>query len=303
MHLHSYRIKNYRRLRDVHIELDPDISIFVGSNNSGKTSATQAIHAFVRASKERFSLYDFCSICWNEFDELGDLAADAELLHPLPAISLDLWFDVAAADLALVLLLLPSTDWQGTQVGIRIEYAARNDNELLETFRTMRKRVSLRPPLYPQEKTSSMCPGRNLLLTILRMNWLAHLNSDTTFLTGVISTITMCRFLTTRHCQLVMILVELQYSNRSLRWIASAAQRHLADPETGTSFSGGRSEDLSKRLSKFYKRNLDQRQEDHNALRAYLIPKSGSTITLRPCLRRRSINSRTWDIPGLTTPG
>ena len=41
MHLKSYRLRNYRRLRDVHIELAPDISIFVGANNSGKTSATQ----------------------------------------------------------------------------------------------------------------------------------------------------------------------------------------------------------------------------------------------------------------------
>ena len=56
MHLHSYSIRNYRRLRDVHIELASDISIFVGSNNSGKTSATHAVHSFVSASKEKFSL-------------------------------------------------------------------------------------------------------------------------------------------------------------------------------------------------------------------------------------------------------
>ena len=48
MHLHSYRLRNFRRLKDAHIELADDISIFVGSNNSGKTSATQAIHAFVK---------------------------------------------------------------------------------------------------------------------------------------------------------------------------------------------------------------------------------------------------------------
>jgi predicted ATP-dependent endonuclease of OLD family len=53
MHLHSYRIANYRRLRDVHINLAEDISIFVGANNSGKTSATQAIHAFVAATSEK----------------------------------------------------------------------------------------------------------------------------------------------------------------------------------------------------------------------------------------------------------
>ncbi|MCO4086459.1 ATP-binding protein, partial [Pseudomonas aeruginosa] len=41
MKLQAYRLQNYRRLRDVVIELDDEISIFVGANNSGKTSAVQ----------------------------------------------------------------------------------------------------------------------------------------------------------------------------------------------------------------------------------------------------------------------
>ena len=86
VHLHSYRIRNYRRLRDVHIELASDISIFVGSNNSGKTSATQVICAFVSGSKEKLSLYDFSSACWKEFDELGDLPDDSANQPELPSI-------------------------------------------------------------------------------------------------------------------------------------------------------------------------------------------------------------------------
>lgn len=35
MKLDSLRVKNFRRLRDVVINLDDEISIFVGSNNSG----------------------------------------------------------------------------------------------------------------------------------------------------------------------------------------------------------------------------------------------------------------------------
>lgn len=38
MKLQAYRLQNYRRLRDVVIELDDEISIFVGANNSGKAS-------------------------------------------------------------------------------------------------------------------------------------------------------------------------------------------------------------------------------------------------------------------------
>jgi predicted ATP-dependent endonuclease of OLD family len=78
MHLHSYHVRNFRRLRDVHIELASDISIFVGSNNSGKTSATQAIQMFLTGGREAFSLYDFSSHIWPVFDEIGDREGGVE---------------------------------------------------------------------------------------------------------------------------------------------------------------------------------------------------------------------------------
>lgn len=138
MHLHSYRLKNYRRLHDVYIELAHDISIFVGPNNSGKTSATQALYAFASGSKEKFSLYDFSSTCWKDFDVLGNLQDYGAEQPKLPLICLDLWFEVAATDLCIVMPLLPSTAWSGTQVGIRIEFTSRNTVELLEKFRKVR---------------------------------------------------------------------------------------------------------------------------------------------------------------------
>lgn len=103
MYLHSYRLKNYRRLRDVHVELGSDISIFVGANNSGKTSAAQAIQMFLSGSKERFSLFDFSSYIWKALNALSeaDAANDADVT--IPSISLDLWFEVSESDLYLVI--------------------------------------------------------------------------------------------------------------------------------------------------------------------------------------------------------
>ncbi len=74
-------------MKDVCIALASDISIFVGSNNSGKTSATQAIHAFSSASKDKFSLYDFSSSCWKEFDKLGNSVEEGTEEPALPSIS------------------------------------------------------------------------------------------------------------------------------------------------------------------------------------------------------------------------
>jgi predicted ATP-dependent endonuclease of OLD family len=302
VHLHSYRIKNYRRLRDVHIELDSDISIFVGSNNSGKTSATQAIHTFVRGSKERFSLYDFCSICWNQFDELGKLAADAELPHPLPTISLDLWFEVTAADLALVLPLLPSTDWQGTQVGIRVEYAARHDGELLNTFRTIRQTAIDRAKALPERENEQYVPWPKSL---------------TDYLKDELASVFEFRYyvLDRRHFdenyRPLPDYMPLPLGNdpggaailKSLIRVDNlSAQRHLADPDTGTSSSGGRAENLSKRLSRFYKRNLDQRQDDHNALRALFDSEIGLNNHLATVFEETLGQLSDLGYPGLNNP-
>ena len=74
MHLESVCVRNYRRLRDVRIEIDPETSIFVGANNSGKTSAAQVLEAFLGSTrKDRFAVHDFSAECWNAFDTIGSL--------------------------------------------------------------------------------------------------------------------------------------------------------------------------------------------------------------------------------------
>lgn len=144
MYLHSYRLKNYRRLRDVRVELASDISIFVGANNSGKTSATQAITMFLSGAKDRFSLFDFSSHTWKELNELekADPAEDANAI--IPAIALDLWFEVSESDLYLVIPILPSSDWAGSKVGVRIEFAARDPVELLQRYRARKQEALAR---------------------------------------------------------------------------------------------------------------------------------------------------------------
>ena len=95
MSIQALRIKNFRRLRDVYIDLNSDLSIFVGANNSGKTSASQALQLFTKASRDRFSIHDFCSKYWREIDEVGEQIEDAKL----PKISIDMWLHIEATDI------------------------------------------------------------------------------------------------------------------------------------------------------------------------------------------------------------
>ncbi|MEW4394473.1 ATP-dependent nuclease [Pseudomonas paraeruginosa] len=265
MHLHSYRLKNFRRLKDAHIELAEDISIFVGSNNSGKTSATQAIHAFISGGKDRFSLYDFSSSCWKAFEEAGNinLANPIPEEFSLPSIELDLWFEVAASDLYLVIPLLPSTAWEGTKVGIRVSLAARNPVNLIQN--------------YQEAKAKGTEQAAGLQADSKYVPWP---RSMTEYLQRELRSEYELRYFILDRTQFDENFREINdyvpdelggepgggTILKSLIHIDNlGAQRHLADPNPE---AGGRSEDLSKRLSRFYKRNLNQRQDDHTALKA-----------------------------------
>jgi predicted ATP-dependent endonuclease of OLD family len=302
MHLHSYRLKNYRRMKDVRIELASDISIFVGANNSGKTSATQAIYAFASGSKDKFSLYDFSSSCWKEFDELGNPPAAGVAEPDLPSISLDLWFEVAASDLGLVISLLPSSAWQGTQVGIRIEFAARNQIELLGKFRTARQEAQTKAAALEQRPNEKYVPWPKTLTDYLKIELLNEFE---------------LRYLVLDRSQFDEThkpnegYAPLPLGNepggaailRSLVKVDNlSAQRHLADPSSGGGPGVGRSEDLSKRLSRFYKRNLEQRQEDHRALRALFDSEVGLNEHLADVFKDTLDSLSELGYPGLHNP-
>jgi predicted ATP-dependent endonuclease of OLD family len=300
VHLHSYTIRNYRRLRDVHIELASDISIFVGSNNSGKTSATQAVHAFVSASKDKFSLYDFSSACWREFDEAGDKIADGTELQELPSIGLDLWFEVAESDLYLVMPLLPSTAWVGTQVGIRVELAATNPTELLQKFRAARVDAQAKAAALEARANEKYVPWPKSLTDYLKNELL----NEFEFKYFVLDRAQFSDSHQPRPGYEPLPIVKEPSGAALLKSLIKvdnlSAQRHLADPSAGP--GTGRSEDLSKRLSRFYKRNLDQRQEDHSALRALFDSELGLNEHLADVFKDTLGRISELGYPGLYNP-
>ena len=71
MHLNRYCLRNFRRLENVEIHLEENETIFVGANNSGKTSATAAFKLFVSHSGD-FKIYDFSSPLMSIFDNFGE---------------------------------------------------------------------------------------------------------------------------------------------------------------------------------------------------------------------------------------
>ncbi|WP_234882493.1 ATP-binding protein [Agrobacterium pusense] len=264
MHIESIRIRNFRRLKDVLIDLASDISIFVGANNSGKTSATHALQLFTSASRDRFSIHDFSSDCWEAIDSFGAGIDGATL----PVISMDIWFNVEPANLHRIVDLLPSLAFTGSTVGIRVEYGASDPSVLLESFRAanaiaranVRAGVDGAPDYHPSPRT--LCDylrdesgirlrqGFELRYYVLdRSRFDAELRELGGYVPRLISPDKG-----RGGKDILASLVKVDFLH---------AQRHLSDSSGGT-----RAEELSRVLGRFYQRNLEQRSADFGAQQA-----------------------------------
>jgi predicted ATP-dependent endonuclease of OLD family len=134
MRISFVELSNFRKLKSTHIDFDKETTIFVGANNSGKTSAMVALRYFLLAPG-RLSLRDITIDNWPKIDALG-LAW--ECLNPnatdinelLPA--LDIWLDVPLSEIQHVIHVLPTLDWKGGLLGVRLRYQV-NDIEKLKS--------------------------------------------------------------------------------------------------------------------------------------------------------------------------
>ena len=294
MHIDTLRIRNFRRLKDVQINLASDLSIFVGANNSGKTSASAALQLFMAASRERFSVHDFNAESWAEMNAFGEGVDGANL----PTISLDLWFHVQAQDLHRVVNLLPSLAWEGNLVGIRVEFAPIDAASLLANFNEARERAraNIRPgangeaDYHPEPRTLHDYLAANLKLEYeLRYYVLDHAQFDAEFNEAAGYTPLLLTPDKGRSGKDIL--------SSLLRVDFLHAQRHLADAAAGS-----RVEELSRCLSRFYDRNLEKRGDDFDAIRALADSEAMLNDHLQRVFEPTLSRLSTLGYPGLSNP-
>lgn len=152
-HIH---IRNFRKLRNCRIDFNKDQTIFVGANNSGKTSAMSAIIWFLK-DQNRFTTREFTLTNWRDINKLANSwvtvddetenrdALLASLLSPeqwdnlVP--SLDLWIDVDEKEAYMVYKLIPSLEWKKDLVGVRLRFEPKDIKSLYADFRTASLKV------------------------------------------------------------------------------------------------------------------------------------------------------------------
>ncbi|WP_051951530.1 ATP-dependent endonuclease [Flavobacterium sp. ASV13] len=256
MHLKSITVQNFRRLKNCNIDLNLEKSIFVGANNSGKTSATHLLYRFLGDTKSKFTIHDFSSDCWAIFDAIGN-SADEPAIDDIPKITLDLWFDVSATDLHRVLDLLPSLDWEETPIGARIEFCVKDVVILISNYRAAKATAVAKSDenYHPWPKSLTDYLLRNINEEFgIKYFVLDHTQFDAQLNQVAGYTPLELGNETDRNGgKILKSIIKVDVLN---------AQRHLSD------YTLGRSEDLSKRINKFYERNLRQKEDNFEALRA-----------------------------------
>ena len=160
MRIADIKILNFRKLEEVSVDLRGDTTVFIGANNSGKTSAMASMRYFLNpVGYKNFNIYDFTISNHAKIKEIGKRLENEEqkasdttgtLGEPekrdlsvwktiLP--SFDLWFDVGDDDIHYVSHMLPTLDWTGGHLGIRLRYEPKDVAAFYSAYKEARAHV------------------------------------------------------------------------------------------------------------------------------------------------------------------
>lgn len=141
MYISHIEIRNFRKLKSVRIDLSTETTLFVGANNSGKTSAMIALRHFL-IDRGSLTTNDFTLSNWATINLIGvrwlshqeeEILATATLDEWTPVLpSLDVWLAVRDDEVHLVRHLIPTLDWAGGALGVRLRLEPK-DPAVLQT--------------------------------------------------------------------------------------------------------------------------------------------------------------------------
>ncbi|WP_354624568.1 AAA family ATPase [Psychromonas sp. MME2] len=137
-------VQNFRKLKQCRIPFGDKETLFVGANNSGKTSAIDALINFLDTEKQkRFSVTDFTLSNWSNLNEYAETWGNntpedvkGTELHEWQRLcpSIDVWLDAGVSEVQKVAHLIPTLKWNGEPLGVRLSYQPKDIDKLRESY-------------------------------------------------------------------------------------------------------------------------------------------------------------------------
>lgn len=168
MKISCIEIQNFRKLKSSRIDLGQKETVLVGANNSGKTSAMDALILFLnKRRRTEIETTDFTLSNWHIINEIGNtwaecdepekLDLDIDLWLPIVP-SIDIWLDVADSEIHYVSHLIPTLSWRGGKLGVRLSFEPKNkENKTEMLYKEFKKAFD------SAKETSSKCKNGNKL--------------------------------------------------------------------------------------------------------------------------------------------
>ncbi|WP_312832514.1 ATP-dependent nuclease [Sedimentibacter saalensis] len=140
MKISSIYIQNFRKLRQCRIDFSKNTTLFVGANNSGKTSAMDALGKFLAGRS--FVFNDLTISNRTAINAIGEEWVDKECKMPedlakwnhlLPMM--DVWLEVDCSEIHYVASIIPTLKWRGGKLGIRLAFQPKDISKLFAEYR------------------------------------------------------------------------------------------------------------------------------------------------------------------------
>lgn len=140
MRISSIYIQNFKKLYRSKIDFSKDTTLFVGANNSGKTSAMDALGKFLAGRPFVFNdftisnreLINTIGAQW-EIPDCEKPESISNWSNLLP--SMDVWLDVDLQNIYHVVSIIPTLNWRGGLLGVRLLFQPQMIETLFTEYR------------------------------------------------------------------------------------------------------------------------------------------------------------------------
>ena len=140
MRIVSIIIQNFRKLFECHIDISKETTLFVGANNSGKTSAMDALAKFL--TNRSFVFNDITISNRIDINKIGAKWVEADCQLPTDLLEwdaivpkIDIWLDVASNEMHYVASIIPTVKWRGGKLGVRLALLPKDVSKLFNDYR------------------------------------------------------------------------------------------------------------------------------------------------------------------------
>ncbi len=140
MNISSVYIQNFRKLHRCLIDFSKKTTLFVGANNSGKTSAMDALAKFL--SGRSFVFNDLTISNRAKINTIGDEWSHKECKEPFDLVKwetflpmMDVWLDVKSNEIHYIANIIPTLKWRSGKLGIRLVFQPKDISKLFSEYR------------------------------------------------------------------------------------------------------------------------------------------------------------------------